>query len=286
MMKKSYFERYLLPVIITTLILVMPLGFIGCNKVTDREVISNVLDAYSKSTTYSVEKNITAVTNVVGGNRPGTRSTGQNSTGIIDIESRRFEINVMQDGSPLSGLQTFSRMFLENEWLYIKSDILNYEDKDHEIWVKLDLGDEQLNRNDRLWKDNNPLGQQIKLLSTATEITSMRSENIDGTDTYVLEIKPDWQVLTDWVSLQPPWQGPRLIDFPDLAKSLSFRLWISKETYLVLKSTIEVEFEMVSFDSSKSTVVLKGELKFKNYDEPFNLELPQEALEAIEGPIS
>ncbi len=284
-MKKFFFVRYLLPIMLV-MTLVMPLGSVGCKKVTDREVISNVLDAYLKSTTYSVEENITAVTNVVGGDRPGTRLTIQNSTGIIDIENRRFEIKVMQDGSSLSGLQTFSRMFLENEWLYIKADILNYEDKDHEIWVKLDLADEQLNRNDRLWKDNNPLGQQIELLSTATEITSMSNENINGIDTYVLDIKPDWQVLTDWLSLQPPWRGPRFFDLPELAKSLTFRVWVRKDTFLLLKSTLEVEFEMVSFDSSKSTVELKGEAKFNAYNEPVNIELPQDALKAVKGPIS
>ncbi len=285
MRKKSHFERCLL-LIILALILVMPLGSVGCKKVTAQEVSSNVLDAYSKSKTYSVEENVTAVTNVVGGDRPGTRSTSQNSTGTIDIEGRRFEINVMQDGSPLSGLQTFSRVFLENEWLYIKGDILNYEDRDHEILVKLDLGDEQLNRGDRLWKDNNPLGQQIELLNTATEITSIRNESINGISAYVLDIKPDWQVLADWLSLQPPWRGPRLFDLPELTKSLTFRVWVSKDTYSILKSTIEVEFEMVSFDLSKSIVELKAEMKFNDYDEPVNIKLPQEALEAVEGPIA
>ena len=279
-MKNPYFKRFLI-LIILALILVLPFGSVACNKITDREVVSNVLDAYSKLKTYSVEENITAVTKVVGGDRAGIRLTSENSTGIIDIIGRRFEINTMQDGSPSPGWQTFNRMFLENEWLYGKSDFLNYEDSDHEIWVKLDLGDD-----DRLWKDNNLLGQQIELLSTATEITSMRNERINGIDTYVLEIKPDWQVLSNWLSLQPPWRGPRFFDLPALAKSLAFRVWVSQDTYLVLKSTIEVEFEMVSFDSSKSTVELNGEVIFNDYDAPVNIKIPQEALEAIEGPIS
>jgi hypothetical protein len=227
-----------------------------------------------------------AETEVVGGNRPGTKLTSQNSTGIINIENRQFEMNVTQDGQPIQGMQTFIKQYLVNEWLYIKGDFLDYEDKDHEIWVKLNLGDEQLNHDDRLWDDNNPLGQQIELLSTALEVTITGKENINGVDTYVLNIKPDWQVLTDWLSLQPPWRAPRFFDLPELAKSLSFRLWVCKETRLILKSEIEMEYEMVSFDSSNSTVSFKGEINFADYNKPFDIKLPEEALNAVRGPIS
>ncbi len=270
------------------LILFLGISFesMGCKPVTPEGVVSSVINAYSKVNTYSIQERLTAIHEVVGGNKPGTRVTSQNSTGIISIENRQFEMNIMQDGQPIEGMQTFTRQYLANEWLYIKTDVLDYEDKDHEVWVKLELNDEQLNRNDRLWEDNNPLGQQIELLSTATEVIITGNDKINGGDTYVLNIKPDWQVLTDWLSLQPPYRGPRFFDLPELAKSLSFQAWVCKETFLILKSEIEMNYEMVSFDSSNSMVDFKGEITFNDYNKPFEIELPEEALNAVKGPIA
>ncbi len=143
-----------------------------------------------------------------------------------------------------------------------------------------------MNHNNRLWEDNNPLEQQIKLLNTATQVTLVRNEKLNGLDTYVLDIKPDWQVLTDWLSVQPPWRAPRFFNFPELARSLSYRLWVRKDSYSVLNSTIEIDYEMVSFDSSNSTVNFKGEINFTDYNKPFEIKLPEEALNAVIGPIS
>ena len=281
-MKISYF-RLCLRLILT---LAITLGSISCNKLTAQEIVTNVLNAYSKVRIYSVEDRMNAKTEVVGGDRPGTRLTSHNGTGIINIENREFEMDIMQDGQPIQGMQTSTKMYLVNEWLYIKGDILDYEDKDHEIWVKLDLDDEQLNHHDRLWGDNNPLEQQIELLNTAIEITMVGNENISGMDTYILNIKPDWQVLTDWLSLQPPWRAPRFFKLSELARSLSFRLWVCKETYLILKSEIDMDYEMVSFGSSKSTVEFEGEVLFSDYNKPFEIKIPKEALKAVVGPIA
>jgi hypothetical protein len=282
-MKKSLVWQCLTIILVLTILT----GSTGCNsEVKTQKIVDNVLSAYTKVRTYSVVENMAAKTEVIGGDRPGTRLTSQNGTGTIDIENRQLEMDILQDGQPMQKTQAFTKMFLVNEWLYIKRDILDYEDKDHEIWVKLDLDDEQLNQNDRLWVDNNPLAQQIKLLDTAREVTFMRDEDINGMDNWVLEIKPDWQVLTDWLSFQPPWTGHRFFNLPELAKSLLFRLWVCKDNYLITKSMIEIDYETVSFNISKSTVELKGEVNFNDYDEPCEIKLPVEAQRAVRGPIS
>jgi hypothetical protein len=281
-----FIDYFIVRCVILILVLAVTPGLIGCSKLTAQEIVSNVLSSYEKVDTYSVEGGVKATKEVTGGDRPGTRLTSENGTGTISIKNRQFEMDIMQDGQPIRGMQTSIKQYLVNEWLYIKGDILDYEDKDHEIWVKLDLGDEQLNHNDRLWEDHNPLGQQIELLSTAADVTLAGNENIYGKNSYVLDIKPDWQVLTDWLSLQPPWQGPRFFDLPELASSLSYRMWICKDNYSILKTMIEIECELVSFDSSQSTLELKGEIGFNRYNQPFEVKLPQEAREAVRGPIS
>jgi len=118
------------------------------------------------------------------------------------------------------------------------------------------------------------------------KVTLAGEEKYTGLATYILDIKPDWQVLSGWLSRQPPWKGPRYYNLPELAGPVSFRIWVSKKDFLLLKSDIRVEYELVSFDSSKSRVKLNGTYFFEDYDEPLEIELPQEARDAVRGPIS
>ena len=238
--------------------------------------------AYAEIQTYSVEAVVTAVTTVAKGDQTGTRITGQNTTGRVNIVDRQLVMSVVQSGWPLPDMQTVIETFLVNEWLYVKGDVLDYDDPDHEVWVKLDLADDQLNRDDRLWHDKNSLELQVKLLGTATALTRLPDDRIDGKPAYVLDVMPKRSVLNAWVSLQPPWRGPDSLDLSRVGESLSFRLWVSKDTFSVLKSVIELE----SFDSSDSKVVIKAEVQFSDFNAPFDISLPQEARQAIQGPIS
>jgi hypothetical protein len=148
------------------------------------------------------------------------------------------------------------------------------------------LRDEDLNRDDRLWKNSNILGQQIELLSTAQEIESLRAEKYNGVNAYVLEIEPDWEVFTDWISGSPPWQSPSRYTFPEQIKHFSLRLWVSKKTFLIVKSEINTIYEVMSADSSIVTENFLSEIYFDDFNHPFEVTLPEEALKAIRGPIS
>ena len=161
-MKNSHLWKYLSLV----LSLVTALAMTGCG-IESGEITSKVIDAYSETGTCSVTNKVLAITEVEGGDNPRTVLTCCNGTVVLDIRNRQLEMSITQDGQPFPGWKTFTRMYLIDEWLYGKHDILDYEDKDHEVWVKLDLGDESLNRDDRLWKDSNPLGQHIELIETA-----------------------------------------------------------------------------------------------------------------------
>ncbi len=110
-MKKYHIRRCLFSI----LVLVISLASIGCSKVTAQEIVTNVLNFYSKVKTYSVEENLYAVTEVVGGDQPGTRIISHNGTGIINIENRQIEMDIMNDGQPIYGMKTFTQQYLINE---------------------------------------------------------------------------------------------------------------------------------------------------------------------------
>jgi hypothetical protein len=196
-------------------------------------------------------------------------------------------MGIFQDRQPRQqGMQAYIKRYLKNEWVYGKVDYLNYEDKDHEVWVKVSLKDEELNNDDRLWKELNLLGQQIELLSFAEEIDLDQDEHLNGIDTYVLDIEPDWEVFTDWISGRPPWRPPDHYDFPEQNKHLSFRIWVSKKTFLIVRSEINTIYGVLSADSSNVTENFLSDIYFNDYNQPVEIKLPEEALKAIRGPIS
>lgn len=262
------------------LVLALPLGLSGCQKEpTAQEIASRTVAAYSAVKTYAASENVTATTEVVGGDRPGKTTRSQDSARLTDIADKRMKIATNQHGWPGPGMQTSIDTYILSDWWYGKFDVLEVVDKDHEIWVKMEL-------EERYWADQDRLAQQIKLLRTATEVTLVGSESVNGIDSYVLEIKPDWQVLTEWLSLQPPWRGPDHLDLRNLSRSLSIRQWIAKDTHLLLRAEIEAVYGMVPFDFSRSTVELKGQVNFYDYNKPVKIELPEDAVKAVHGPIS
>jgi len=258
----------------------------GCRKVESEDVISKVINAYSEVKTYSVTEKTLVKKEVIGGDRPGTKFYGQNCTGSINIMDRQCEMDIMQDGFPMQDMQTYIKQYLINEMRYTKADILDYEDKSHEVWVKVSLRDEEMNQDDRLWENSNILGQQIESLSTAKEVILVKTEKYNGVNTYVLDIKPDWEVFTGLITGGPPWHSPSRLNFPELNGYLSFRMWVSKETSLIVKSEINTIYKVISADSSNVTENFISEIYFNDYNRPFEVELPEEALKAIRGPIS
>ena len=281
-MKTIRIYRWLMPLLVVGIFLTPG----GCGKVTPEGVVSSVIDACSKVETYSVVENTRVKKEVIGGEWSGARFYSQNCTGTINIVDRQCEMDIMQDGFPMQGMRTYIKQYLINEMRYTKADTLDYEDKDHEVWVKLSLKDEDLNHDDRLWKNSNILGQQIELLSTSQEIKLLRVEKYNGVDAYVLAIEPDWEVFTDLISGGPPWQSPSRYDFPEQIRHSSFRIWVSKETLLIVKSEIDTIYKVISADSSEVIENHQSETYFNDYNRPFEVKLPDEALKAVRGPIS
>jgi hypothetical protein len=280
--KTTLIYRWLMPFLICGVFIIPG----GCRNVVPEDVISSVIDAYSEVETYSLVEKTSVKREVTGGDRPGTRIYGQNCTGTIDIVSRQCEMEIMQDGFPMQGMQTYIKQYLINEMRYTKADTLDYEDKDHELWVKVSLKDEELNHDDKLWEYSNILGQQIELLNTAQRADLLRVEKYNSVNAYVLDIEPDWESFTDWISGSPPWQHPDRYNFPEQIRHLSFRLWISKETFFIIKSEINTVYNIVSADSSDVTEYFLSEIYFNDYNHPVEIKLPEEALKAIRGPIS
>ena len=49
---------------------------------------------------------------------------------------------------------------------------------------------------------------------------------------------------------------------------------------------IEINYELITVDSSRARVEMAGEITFTGYDMPVNIELPKEAQKSVIGPIS
>ena len=140
-----------------------------------------------------------------------------------------------------------------------------------------------------IWWLETGAGQQIKLLTTATEVNYLGSEVVNGTDCYILEITPSMEVAANLISQQLQFIDPDIGEFKaDLLKEISVKQWISKDSYLLMKAEAGVLLEMRpedvgGGDFEKMTIDMDIGARYYDYNQPVSITLPPEALEAKEA---
>ena len=143
---------------------------------------------------------------------------------------------------------------------------------------------------DKMWDSQSQIGLQIDFLRTAEEINFLGSEEANGTDCYVVEIIPSTEPLHKMLSQI---QMPSIEDadfsqfnFADMIIEMSFKQWVSKDDYLIMKSETHVVMEISPEDVGTSveefqkiTADQSAVMVFYDYNESVSIELPAEALD-------
>jgi hypothetical protein len=149
-------------------------------------------------------------------------------------------------------------------------------------WTKEDV--------DKDWEEMSPMKQEMELL-TSGQVELLDSEEINGTDCYLLKVAPSIEKL--WEVMVQPGMGDIIVeekvDPQEMVKSGSLRMWIAKDSLFLMKD--EMEMRMVV--SSEAVKLPLGEEEFEmiidteassthhNYNQPVSIELPPEAKEAV-----
>jgi len=163
---------------------------------------------------------------------------------------------------------------IDGGWMYVTMNLPEEEEKQ----VKMQMPDD-------MWDKQSQLEQQSRLLRTAEEIVSLGSGSVDGTSCYLVEIVPAADFLDEFLSQieMPEIEGvePLDLNFRDLVKEMSFKQWIAKDSYLILRSATQVLMEFVpedvgatEDDFEKITINQTSEMSFYDFNEVVSIEIP------------
>ncbi|MBU1199168.1 MAG: hypothetical protein KKF46_00410 [Nanoarchaeota archaeon] len=150
-------------------------------------------------------------------------------------------------------------------------------------WIKMSL-------NADLWDQQDQVAQMLELINSG-EIEILSDETIDGKDFYVVRIHPDLGKLVESVLKQQ--QNRDMfntnMNFEDIIKDYKSALWINKKSFVIEKIVSEVDMVLTPENIGLETDEV-GELQMASitemnlygFDEPVIIELPAEAVTAMD----
>ena len=273
----------LLSVLILTL---MTSLLVGCTEkeLTQEDIeqlVNNVLVANAEVETVKFDMNTTTKMEMIGGPQPEGATMLGEGTGAIDSANKKMQIIIDMD-IDVPGKEKQSKpmeSYLVDGWMHIKVSV---EEKGAQ-WVKMQFPDD-------MWDSQSQISQQIELLKTAKEVNFLGSEDVNGTDCYVVEVVPGTEALNKMLSQiqMPDIEGADLsqLSFADMIKEMSFKQWIAEDGYLIMKAETHVVMEISPEDVGASveefqkiTADQSAVMVFYDYNEPVSIELPAEALD-------
>ncbi len=155
-----------------------------------------------------------------------------------------------------------------------------------------------------MWTSSTPLSPILELLKSANQFTSLSKDKINGKDCQVINFIPSVETVADWIMSYDPGFGPSLIRNPGgpitgdqsiIGKTMYikafkkgiFQIWIDNDTHLIIKAVFAPHFE-ATFEATNSPPQeassreqdFLGQLFFSNYNQPLNIQIPDEALNA------
>ena len=270
------------------LVLTVSLGLAGCgSEVSAQDISSNAISNSAELTTAKFEMSMSMAGELTGGSEPGNFTMSENAVGSMDPVN--MEMQMTLNGTvnfPGSGgdMDIAEAMYLTGGWLYLKVSVPG--EGDH--WIKEKLPD-------YAWTSENPLDQQVEFLKTASQVTKLGTEKVDGVDCYIIQVTPDIDALSKWVLSQQQSTGLDMgnIDLSKVFKSYSVKEWIAQDKYLPVKAEIKASLEIrpqdmgetpESADMDKMTMNISEQVKYLDYGKPVTVQLPTEAQNAEEVP--
>lgn len=277
-------------------ILIFLLGQTGCSQTpTASEILKRALSAMGNATSYQLDSNVIWPYTTIGGTAPGKSSIIWIGNTLADTANKALHKSMNIESTDLSGDKTHWTVenYLAADYAYVKANSDLGRSNTFNVWYKSKSSDEG-------WTGVNQIAELIGLMKTSNNSTLNGSEKTAGIDCYILDIQPSISAIADWVGTQ--FQGYGGIDYstaPFLGgrdnylkdfKSGSFKIWIAKDSSLVMKAIINPHFEATPQDLGvtaqtmeysgfdKVTSDFQGELNFTKYNQPVSIQPPPDSI--------
>ena len=273
---------------ITSLFIVMSLLLVGCKTnivetvtsiPTVDEIVESVVNYLKNITTLEFEANLKV--DVTGEEDGETIDTSMSAkmAGMVDIASRdgKVDMNVTVESPGEAAIEADMEMYFIDDTMYTFMEIAALGNIS--MWVKTDVPPEMHGQMTQV-EDQVDLLKLSKVKFTGTEVVA-------GKVCYVLELTPDPDALWEFISQRLDAAGAPLPGIEEgtvireILRSYSMKQWIASDNFLLRKAemNMEIEYEETIVDITMSLMV-------GDYNQPVDIELPEEAGNAIEIPSS
>ncbi len=264
-------------------------AFVGCKEELPQEEIDQIIAGAlaAQYDTVSFDMDMPMTVKMTGGTDPGTMTVDTSATGSIDNnnEMMRMEMTMEMDMSGEGSESMDAEIYVLEGWMYTGMNIPGYGEQ----WAKMALTED-------MWQQQLSVEQYVELLATAIEVDYKGIETVNGVECYVFELEPNMAALNELLAGETSGLGMAGlgdIDLAELYEALTVKEWLAKDSYLLQRTEIEIVIEMspgdvgaTSNDFDKMSVSVEMTMRFFDYNQPFTVVLPPEALEAEEMPLS
>jgi len=191
------------------------------------------------------------------------------ANGAVDIDEHKLMMEMRT--STIDSVEMDLLYYILDETVFIKMDYFGSEQ-----WMKMNFSDYNVS-----WDSYDQMSMQLDLLDYG-EVERLNDEVYDNEDCYVLKIIPDFEKLYKILMNQQVLNNGMIQDFAlsDVIKDFSLKLWISKDNNLILKAYEYMSMEISLFGYTYS-MTFEINIKFADYNEHVNIELPEEAQNAV-----
>jgi len=254
------------------------------------EIADAAMAAYSGQDTYQFDMDMTVEMDVTGVDETVEGTVTVDMNGASDKVNGRTYTNMQTSTDPSTAMEGDVEMYNMDDWVYLRTSMPG----EPPTWLKWEVclpcgGGEKLDI----------VGQQVDLLEDSVGVEVIDNDTVDATECYVLEVRPELEKLWEWVQEQVALENqlPALDSgLEEVISDFAINQWIAKDTYFILKSTLDMTLTFSSSSSSCPSCglipALPGE-SARTYDitatvmvydvnQPVNIELPPEAEDAKE----
>ncbi len=275
---------------VTAIVAVVGAGLTGCagGSPNPQGVVTKLVDASGKVNNFTADITSAITLESVGGTNANKLSMTLTGNSTVDITHDRShtQLTVTTTAAGQQSDVSDIELYAADQWQYLKFPM----GEGAPTWIKIGRAGDILAKTSQV-------AQETDLLKTATKVTALADETVNGVACNVLQAKPDVQKLLTLLLGQAQTHytlGLQDSDFSDfdfskVVKSVQIKEWIAKDTGRLVKAQGDISIQLApadvgaaSTDFTSLNVDMTMTITFSNYNAQVNIQVPADALSAPE----
>jgi hypothetical protein len=252
------------------------------------------LESYKDFSSCTFEYQMTMNSNSEYNGETYTMDMTMDGNGAIDITNKQLMMkmdikgNAESSGSTMmeledSQINTNAECYFMDNIMYMKMEYLETEQ-----WIKMDFSGNDVfeeSLSDSVWDSYDQMGMSQELLEIS-EVKRLPDETINGVECHVLKLIPNINELYETMMNQQSLgsygstSSMGYMDISSMVEDFSVKLWSAKDTNYIMRILMKISIDMHMFGAS-SSADMEMSIQFSDHNEPINIELPEEAENAL-----